>query len=416
MTVRRRGGGHKRKLPHHRLQARARTACRRRSTSIEYDPNRSAAGSRSCTTRTARSATSSRRSASKVGDKAHERPRRPSRRVGNCKEFGDIPVGLAGAQHRDHSPGVAARWCARPAASAQLPGEGRQVGRHRAASERRGHEGCNIKCRATIGQLGNVEHNLISIGKAGRNRWLGKRPKVRGSAMNPVAHPMGGGEGRRAGGRHPVSSVGRAGQGRQDAQEEARAHGKPHPAAPQEGQAPEVSLRESELCRAASKKVPTSTRSCLRKVEKRMGKRDAIKTWSRSCTIVPDFVGQTFLGPQRQQVSSKSSSRKTWWATSSASSRRRGRSAVTPTRRKAGSNGFRCFDFRHQELSRHRIVGPASPRARRALLPIMVRGMPVNDAAGRPRERTPSGAVRSSCKKVREVRARQREPGPRTST
>jgi large subunit ribosomal protein L2 len=63
-------------------------------------------------------------------------------------------------------------------------------------------------CRATIGQVGNIENNLIVIGKAGRNRWLGKRPKVRGSAMNPVAHPMGGGEGRRSGGRHPKSPWG----------------------------------------------------------------------------------------------------------------------------------------------------------------------------------------------------------------
>jgi large subunit ribosomal protein L2 len=64
------------------------------------------------------------------------------------------------------------------------------------------------RCRATIGQLGNVEHNLITYGKAGRVRWLGRRPKVRGSAMNPVAHPMGGGEGRRSGGRDPVSFSG----------------------------------------------------------------------------------------------------------------------------------------------------------------------------------------------------------------
>jgi large subunit ribosomal protein L2 len=63
-------------------------------------------------------------------------------------------------------------------------------------------------CRATVGQLGNVDHERIVIGKAGRNRWRGRRPKVRGSCMNPVAHPMGGGEGRRAGGRHPVSPWG----------------------------------------------------------------------------------------------------------------------------------------------------------------------------------------------------------------
>jgi len=65
-----------------------------------------------------------------------------------------------------------------------------------------------LNCCATIGQLGNVVHENISLGKAGRNRWLGKRPKVRGVAMNPVDHPMGGGEGRSSGGRHPCSPWG----------------------------------------------------------------------------------------------------------------------------------------------------------------------------------------------------------------
>lgn len=63
-------------------------------------------------------------------------------------------------------------------------------------------------CYATIGQVGNVDHEKISIGKAGRSRWLGKRPKVRGVAMNPVDHPHGGGEGRTSGGRHPVTPWG----------------------------------------------------------------------------------------------------------------------------------------------------------------------------------------------------------------
>lgn len=65
-----------------------------------------------------------------------------------------------------------------------------------------------LKCRATIGQVGNVLHENISLGKAGRTRWLGRRPKVRGVAMNPVDHPMGGGEGRSSGGRHPCSPWG----------------------------------------------------------------------------------------------------------------------------------------------------------------------------------------------------------------
>lgn len=64
-------------------------------------------------------------------------------------------------------------------------------------------------CLATIGQVGNIEHNLVRIGKAGANRWRGKRPKVRGVAMNPVDHPLGGGEGRTSGGRPPVSPWGK---------------------------------------------------------------------------------------------------------------------------------------------------------------------------------------------------------------
>lgn len=65
-----------------------------------------------------------------------------------------------------------------------------------------------LKCKATIGQIGNVMHENISLGKAGRNRWRGRRPSVRGVAMNPVDHPMGGGEGRSSGGRHPCSPWG----------------------------------------------------------------------------------------------------------------------------------------------------------------------------------------------------------------
>jgi len=66
----------------------------------------------------------------------------------------------------------------------------------------------SIDCCATIGQVGNIDHENVSIGKAGRSRWLGKRPKVRGVAMNPVDHPHGGGEGRTSGGRHPVTPWG----------------------------------------------------------------------------------------------------------------------------------------------------------------------------------------------------------------
>ena len=70
------------------------------------------------------------------------------------------------------------------------------------------------RCLATVGEVGNAEHELLSVGKAGKSRWLGKRPKVRGVAMNPVDHPLGGGEGKSSGGRPPVSPG--ASPGRED--------------------------------------------------------------------------------------------------------------------------------------------------------------------------------------------------------
>jgi large subunit ribosomal protein L2 len=70
-----------------------------------------------------------------------------------------------------------------------------------------------VDCRATIGSVGNAEYSNISSGKAGRSRWLGRRPSVRGVAMNPVDHPMGGGEGKSSGGRHPCSPWGQLAKG-----------------------------------------------------------------------------------------------------------------------------------------------------------------------------------------------------------
>jgi large subunit ribosomal protein L2 len=131
-------------------------------------------------------------------------------RTGHCLELGKIPMGLdihnieltpgRGGQ-MVRTAGVAARLVAREGNKATLllpSGEMRIV---------------STKCRATIGQLGNVEHMSVRIGKAGRKRHMGRRPRVRGSAMNPVDHPMGGGEGRRSGGRHPMSPTGKLSKG-----------------------------------------------------------------------------------------------------------------------------------------------------------------------------------------------------------
>ena len=68
-------------------------------------------------------------------------------------------------------------------------------------------------CRATVGKVGNADHMAVVLGKAGRSRWLGRRPHVRGTAMNPIDHPHGGGEGRTKGGRHPVSPSGKSAKG-----------------------------------------------------------------------------------------------------------------------------------------------------------------------------------------------------------
>ena len=100
----------------------------------------------------------------------------------------------------------AARWRARPARASSS--SRRTPATRRCVSPRARCAACSLTCRATVGQVGNVDHGNITGGKAGRSRWLGKRPTVRGSAMNPVDHPHGGGEGKSKGGRHPVTPWG----------------------------------------------------------------------------------------------------------------------------------------------------------------------------------------------------------------
>ncbi len=125
--------------------------------------------------------------------------------VGNALPLKNIPLGTMvhnielrqgkGGQMA-RSAGVAAQLLAKESGYAQIKvpsGETRMV---------------NLECFATIGQVGNLDHENVSIGKAGRTRWLGKRPTVRGVAMNPIDHPHGGGEGKTSGGRNPVSPWG----------------------------------------------------------------------------------------------------------------------------------------------------------------------------------------------------------------
>ena len=132
------------------------------------------------------------------GAKAEAKP-------GNCLPLRNIPVGLM-VHALELVPGRGAQMVRSAGAGAVLTArEGEWALMTLPSSEMR-H--IRLDCRATVGQVGNVDSNLVVLGTAGRKRHLGRRPEVRGSAMNPVSHPMGGGEGRRAGGRHPVSKWG----------------------------------------------------------------------------------------------------------------------------------------------------------------------------------------------------------------
>ncbi len=126
-------------------------------------------------------------------------------RVGNCMPLRKVPPGME-VHNVELQPGRGGQLCrsagtsvtvsAREAGWAQITlpsGEVRRV---------------SAECRATIGAVGNADHMNISLGKAGRKRWLGRKPHNRGTSMNPVSHPMGGGEGRTGGGRHPCSPTG----------------------------------------------------------------------------------------------------------------------------------------------------------------------------------------------------------------
>jgi large subunit ribosomal protein L2 len=125
--------------------------------------------------------------------------------VGNSKKLNDIPVGTL-VHNVELNPGAGGQMARSAGSYAQLMAkeEGEALLRLPSGEQRK----VKLDCRATIGQIGNLEHENLNIGKAGKTRHLGRRSKVRGVAMNPVDHPMGGGEGRTSGGRHPCSPWG----------------------------------------------------------------------------------------------------------------------------------------------------------------------------------------------------------------
>lgn len=126
-------------------------------------------------------------------------------KLGNCMPLDSIPAGTV-VHNIEMIPGHGGQLCRAAGTSATV--NAREGGWAQISLPSGEIRRVPSSCRATIGMLGNSEHDSVTIGKAGRNRWKGIRPTVRGSAMNPVSHKMGGGEGRRNGGRHPCSRNG----------------------------------------------------------------------------------------------------------------------------------------------------------------------------------------------------------------
>jgi large subunit ribosomal protein L2 len=202
ITSRHRGGGHKRR---YRLIdfKRNKDGVPAKVASIEYDPNRSARAA------LLHYADGEKRYilapvGLRVGDTVTSGPQAEIR-PGNALALQDIPLGMT-VHNVELLPGKGGQIARSAGTSAQLMArEGKYAQLRLTSGEMRL---VLAACRATIGQVGNVERESISIGKAGRSRWLGKRPRVRGVAMNPVDHPHGGGEGKTSGGRHPVTPWG----------------------------------------------------------------------------------------------------------------------------------------------------------------------------------------------------------------
>ena len=202
ISIRRRGGGHKRKFRIIDFK-RNKYGIPAKIVSIEYDPNRSA---------------NIALLAYKDGEKRYIicpdklkagdiviSGEKEAIEIGNAMKLKNIPIGTI-IHNIELQPGRGAQIARAAGNCAQISGtEGSKTIIKMPSGELRY---INSECMATIGQVGNIDYQNVVIGKAGRNRWLGKRPKVRGTAMNPVDHPHGGGEGRNKGGRHPVSPWG----------------------------------------------------------------------------------------------------------------------------------------------------------------------------------------------------------------
>jgi large subunit ribosomal protein L2 len=204
VTTRHQGGGHKRR--YRRIDFRRdKFGVPARVTSIEYDPNRT------CRIALVTYADGEKRyilhpRGLTVGDTVVSGPGSDIR-TGNALPLFEVPLGTT-VHNVELKIGRGGQVCRSAGTGAQVVAkEGNFVTLRLRSTEMRMVRG---ECLATIGEVGNAEHELQSVGKAGKTRWLGRRPRVRGVAMNPVDHPLGGGEGKTSGGRPPVSPWGKA--------------------------------------------------------------------------------------------------------------------------------------------------------------------------------------------------------------
>jgi large subunit ribosomal protein L2 len=203
VTCRHRGGGHKRMYRVIDFR-RDKVGVPAKVVSVEYDPNRSsriallhyADGEKRYILAPLGLA---------VGDQLMSGAEAEVR-IGNALPLRNIPVGV-NVHNVELQPGQGARLVRTAGGMAQFVAKEGDYGLLRLPSGEM--RKVRLECMATIGQIGNLEHENISIGKAGRSRWLGIRPSVRGVAMNPHDHPLGGGEGKSSGGRHPCSPWGK---------------------------------------------------------------------------------------------------------------------------------------------------------------------------------------------------------------
>jgi len=202
ITTRHRGGGHKQRYRVIDFK-RNKTGVPAKVERIEYDPNRSAHIALLLYADGERRYILAPRGI-KRGDEIYTGSDAPIK-AGNAMPMRNIPVGTL-VHNVEMKPGKGGQIARSAGSSVQLVA---RTGEHATLRLRSGEmRKVPADCMATIGEVGNTEHSLRSLGKAGATRWRGKRPTVRGVAMNPVDHPHGGGEGRTSGGRHPVSPWG----------------------------------------------------------------------------------------------------------------------------------------------------------------------------------------------------------------